>query len=502
MLERLRSLGEIRGFIEEFPHPMIVTRGPLVVSANEAWLSAFGYIRERVEGGPYLDFMPVEERTRLARRAALRDGGPSKVPFSRMTTLALKADGTSTVVHVQPTVLSSDETAPLVLSLVFAMPERDPEIELAELLVATSTSLAKARTVAEVRRFAVTQLAEGGHEAAFFRPNGAPIHPADARLPSHVSQSDLDEAMREGQAIFVGPDAAVPETAIVCIQREAEPELMAITGPRLVSPLRAALRLFAQGVGSALETATLIADLERRNRELSDTRAELVRHERLAALGEMAASVAHEVRNPVGVIANAVSTLRKKRDDRAPQSAELLSIIDEECVRLERMVRDLLEFARPRTVRFTLEALSEIAEEAIATASSQSDPAMRRAEFEIRLAPDMPKVRVDRELLRQALINLLINAAQGNPDGGTIVVRIATRDVGHAVVPSISVEDRGSGIPEDIMGRIFDPFFTTRAQGSGLGLAVVKRIADALRAQIAVESRPGHGSTFTLTFPI
>jgi two-component system sensor histidine kinase HydH len=227
-----------------------------------------------------------------------------------------------------------------------------------------------------------------------------------------------------------------------------------------------------------------------------------MRHERLAALGEMAASVADEVRNPVGVIANAVSTLRKKRDDRAPQSAELLSIIDEECVRLERMVRDLLEFARPRTVRFTLEALSEIAEEAIATASSQSDPAMRRAEFEIRLAPDMPKVRVDRELLRQALINLLINAAQGNPDGGTIVVRIATRDVGHAVVPSISVEDRGSGIPEDIMGRIFDPFFTTRAQGSGLGLAVVKRIADALRAQIAVESRPGHGSTFTLTFPI
>jgi signal transduction histidine kinase len=291
----------------------------------------------------------------------------------------------------------------------------------------------------------------------------------------------------------------VPQGAIIRIQPGTEPELMAIHGPRLVSPLRAALRLFAQGVGSALETASLIADLERRNRELSYTRAELVRHERLAALGEMAASVAHEVRNPVGVIANAVSTIRRRRDGETGRS-ELLSIIEEECFRLERMVRDLLEFARPRQVSFMLEALSEIAEEAIAVTSSQSDPAVRRAKFVVEQATDVPKVRVDRDLLRQALVNLLINAAQASPERATVVVRIGSEKIGDAVTPSISVIDRGCGIPEDSVGRIFDPFFTTRAQGSGLGLAVVKRIVDALRAEISVEGKAGHGATFTLNF--
>jgi len=499
MLERLRSLEVARDFIEEFGHPMIVTRGPLVLAVNEAWISAFGYSRESVEGRPYLTFFPVEERARMARRAELRAREPGKHPISNLTTLALKADGTSTVVHVQPTVLPTDDGPPMVLNLVYAMPERDPELELAELLVATSTSLARARTVDEVRQFAVSQLANGGHVAAFFRPDGAAIYPHDATLPAHVGRGEIDEALREGQAIFVGPEAVVPEGAIIRIQRGTEPELMAISGPRLVSPLRAALRLFAQGVGSALETATLIADLERRNRELSHARAELVRHERLAALGEMAATVAHEVRNPVGVIANAVSTIRRQRDSENGRG-ELLSIIDEECSRLERMVRDLLEFARPRQVSFRLEPLSEIAEEAIAVASSQSDPAVRRAKFEVELAPDVPKARVDRELLRQALVNLLINAAQASPERATVVVRIASDKVGDEVTPSISVIDRGCGIPEDIVGRIFDPFFTTRAQGSGLGLAVVKRIVDALRAEISVAGKAGHGATFTLNF--
>ncbi len=157
MLERLRKLEAAREFIEEFEHPMILTRGPMVVAVNEAWISAFGYSRETIEGRHYLGFMPVEERARMARRAELRDRDPGKVAISPMTTLALRADGTSTVVHVQPTVLPTDDGPPLVLNLLFAAAERDPEIELAELLVATSTSLARARTVIEVRQFALRQ---------------------------------------------------------------------------------------------------------------------------------------------------------------------------------------------------------------------------------------------------------------------------------------------------------------------------------------------------------
>jgi two-component system, NtrC family, sensor histidine kinase HydH len=413
--------------------------------------------------------------------------------------LALKADGSSTIVHVQPTVLPTEEGPPLVLNLLYATSERSPEFELTELLVATSTALARARTVLEVRQFAVRQLAEGGYVAAFFRLDGAPIHPPGAKLPPHVGIDGLDEGLAQGRTMFVGPDAVVPEAAIILIRRAEESELMAIAGPRLVSPVQAALRLFAQGVGSALETATLIADLERRNRELSDARAEVVRHERLAALGEMAASVAHEVRNPVGVIANSVSTLRRQLDGES-RSTELLSIIDEECSRLERMVRDLLDFARPHRVSFRLENLSEITEEAITVASSQPDPVVRRARFELAQGPDVPRVNVDRDLLRQAIVNLLINAAQASAERATVVVRVFGEPIGGAVLPGISVTDHGCGIPEDILGRIFDPFFTTRAQGSGLGLAVVKKIVDALHAEISVESKAGHGATFTLTF--
>jgi PAS domain S-box-containing protein len=498
MLERLGSVEAIKEFVADFAYPIVVTRGPIVVAVNDAWISIIGFPREQVEGQPYFHFMPPEERQRLIQRETLRMKQPDKIPFSQMTSLALKADGRSTIVHVQPTVLPAAEGERYVINFLFVVPERDAEIELAELLVATSTSLAKARTDVEVRQFAVRQLGEGGYETAFFRRDGSAIYPPDATLPAHVA-SDLEEAVHEERALFVGPELEIPAAVIIPIHRGTDLELLSVAGPRLVTPLRPALRLFAQGVGSALDTAILIADLERRNRELSETRAELVRHERLAALGEMAASVAHEVRNPVGVVSNAVSTLRRRLDGDT-QNSELLSIIDEECIRLERMVRDLLEFARPRTVTFTLEPLTEIAEEAISVVSSQPDPMLRRTRFEIEHDAGTPKVKADRDLLRQALVNLLLNAAQASKEHDIVRVRIAVENDSERQSPSISIVDSGCGIADPIVDRIFDPFFTTRAQGSGLGLAVVKRIVDAIRAEIHVDATPGGGATFRLTF--
>lgn len=500
MLERVGELDAMKQFIAEFKYPIIVTRGATVVAVNDSWLSIFGYEPDAVVGRTYFHFMPPEERTRMMERTALRARAGGTMSFAAMTSLALKADGRATVVHVQPTVVKAVDGEPFVVNFLFVVPERDEEIELAELLVATSTCLASARTILEVREFAVTRLGEGGYSAAFFRRNGTAIYPPDATLPARSDQGALEEAVREERAVFVGADTSLPEGVIVPIQRGVEPELLVMTGARIGTPLRAALDLFAQGVGSALETATLIVDLERRNRELSDTRAELVRHERLAALGEMAASVAHEVRNPVGVISNAVSTLRRRLEG-AGDSGELLSIIDEECLRLARMVRDLLEFANPRPVTLTLEVLSEIAEEAIAVASSQPDCAALRTTFRLELERNVPKISVDGDLLRQALVNLLINAAQASPEQGVVLVRVAAEHA-EAVGPlaSVSVVDRGCGIPDSVVGRIFDPFFTTRAQGSGLGLAVVRRVVDTLGAEILVDSQPGRGTSFRLAF--
>src|SRR4051812_29579028 len=105
MLDRVGSLEALKDFIGAFGYPMVVTRGRVVVAVNEPWLAILGYRREEVEGHPYLDFVPPEERSRIARRADLRATRPEAVPFTSMTSLALKANGRSTVVHVQPTVI-------------------------------------------------------------------------------------------------------------------------------------------------------------------------------------------------------------------------------------------------------------------------------------------------------------------------------------------------------------------------------------------------------------
>ena len=428
MLERLASPEALRELIGDFDCPVVVTRGPLVVAVNEAWLSVMGYPRDQIEGRPYVEFMPPEENTRIMRRAQLRSKNPGTIPFVPMTSLALKADGSATIVHVAPTAIPTGDGEPFVLNLLFVVPERDAEIELAELLVATSSHLVGARTVPDVRRSAVSHLGAGGYAVAFFQRDGRAIHPEDAALPTHTRREDLEEAIAEQRAVFVGPETGSPPAVIVPIRRGKEAELMALAGPRLGTPLRAALKLFAQGVGSALDTASLIVDLERRNHELSETRAELVRRERLAALGEMAASIAHEVRNPVGVISNAVTTLR--RQDAQFDRGELLEIVDEECLRLARMVQDLLDFANPRRVSFTLEALAEIAEEAIGAASAHPDTALRAVKFQLEGTADVPRVSVDRYLLRQALVNLLINAAQASPHHGVVRVRVGLTDRG------------------------------------------------------------------------
>lgn len=116
MLERLGGLDELKQFIATIQHPVVITRGPLIVGVNDAWVAILGYRRDQIEGRPYLDFVPPEERTRLEQRAALHDRTPDKLSFSSMTSLALRADGGSTVLHVQPTVIPSSDGQPFILN--------------------------------------------------------------------------------------------------------------------------------------------------------------------------------------------------------------------------------------------------------------------------------------------------------------------------------------------------------------------------------------------------
>ena len=250
----------------------------------------------------------------------------------------------------------------------------------------------------------------------------------------------------------------------------------------------------ASQVAVAVANARLFEDLKRSYDKLAQTREELVKRERLAALGELSAVVAHEVRNPLGVIFNSLGSLRKAVRGNA-DAEMLLGIVGEESDRLNRIVSDLLDFARPHEASLRLEPLEAVLQSAREASLALTGGSVGIA---IEAAATLPRIAQDARMLRQALINLLVNAVQASPRGTQVVLRAAVEE--HAV--RVEVVDAGKGIPAAHRPRIFQPFFTTKATGTGLGLAVVKRIVEAHRGEVAMSSVEGRGTTFTLRLPL
>lgn len=260
------------------------------------------------------------------------------------------------------------------------------------------------------------------------------------------------------------------------------------------------LELFGHHVGTALTQFRLVEDLRHSFVRLAEAQEDAVQRERLAALGELAAVVAHEVRNPVAVIFNAVAGLRKELSG-AGEAPPLVRVISEEATRLEEMVSDLLDFARPSVPDLETASVEEIARQASQRAL-QAFPEQPR-QIRIAVDPHPPMAMADARLLHQATLNLLINALQASPPSAPVLIRIGREERGEPKVRMVKVEviDHGPGIAPDTTERIFQPFFTTKAKGSGLGLAVVKKVVDAHHGEVRVDSTPGHGSTFTLWIP-
>jgi signal transduction histidine kinase len=245
-------------------------------------------------------------------------------------------------------------------------------------------------------------------------------------------------------------------------------------------------------VGVAVDNARLYENLRESYAALARAQEQLIQQERLAALGQLAAVVAHEVRNPLGVVFNSLGSLRRMLQPHGDPKM-LLDIIGEEADRLNRIVGDLLDFARPAPAALRPEPLDRVVDDAAQSAGIGS-----RIRFERDVAPDLPPVPMDARLMRQAILNLLTNAVQAMPAGGSLT--ISARLDGDAV--RLEIADTGSGIPEEERPRIFEPFFTTRPTGTGLGLAVVKRILDDHHATITVEAGDPRGSRFVVRLPV
>jgi PAS domain S-box-containing protein len=237
-----------------------------------------------------------------------------------------------------------------------------------------------------------------------------------------------------------------------------------------------------------------ITEQERAREELARVQEQLFKRERFAALGELAAIVAHEIRNPISIIHNALTTLRKNP---APSDKNmLLGIVEDETTRLQRTVRDLLDFTRPMTPAFETCDLASVVQEALTAAVSEHREATNiRVSFTATASNfDMD---VDRQMIHRIVVNLVANAFQAMPMGGELSVELGRCDEG----VELAIADTGPGISSDVAAHIFEPFFTTRPTGTGLGLALVKRMVEMHRGKIAVAPGPKGGARFVVTLP-
>jgi signal transduction histidine kinase len=254
-----------------------------------------------------------------------------------------------------------------------------------------------------------------------------------------------------------------------------------------------------RGISTGVLVSVGIAWLILRNRRRYENRMmalqqELIRKERLAAIGELARGVAHEIRNPLAGIGGALTMLAREipPDD---DTQEMMDEVQKQVHRMEHLVQDLLAYARPGPVHPEWTNLHSILKQA-ATSISQL-PATPEADLVMALDPLLPEIYTEPRELEHALENLLMNAFQAVAEGGKIEVRTwRNRDGVH-----ISISDDGAGMDADVRDKIFEPFFTTKARGTGLGLSLVRRAVDSCGGKISVESTPGRGTTFDLTLP-
>jgi signal transduction histidine kinase len=228
------------------------------------------------------------------------------------------------------------------------------------------------------------------------------------------------------------------------------------------------------------------------------------RRERLTALGRLSTVIAHEIRNPLMIIKTAIRTLRQEGLAEG-ERREALRDIDGEVGRLNHLVDDVLDFARPIQFEFATVDVNEVCQ----AAASGAMTGIARWKVRLLLDPTLPRIVTDRERLRGALVNILTNARhaleardpfvaaapEGEPD-----LQVVTGPAGRGHV-LITVKDRGVGIPPENLPRVWEPYFTTRRGGTGLGLAIVKNVVEALGGTIAIDSRPTSGTDIRIELP-
>lgn len=267
--------------------------------------------------------------------------------------------------------------------------------------------------------------------------------------------------------------------------------LVAMTVNRFVMDYRVQVRRYQ----------LLSQSLSEANRSLRQAQEEARRAERLAALGQLSAGLAHEIRNPLGVIKGSAEILNQKLSGSDELAKELCGYIYTEVNRLSALVGRFLDFARPSQLNIKPEDVPALMEKCLKTVAEQG--ATANITIVRDYAPSLPKALIDVEVCEQAFTNLLLNACEAMGGDGQLTIRIAQAKAGSEPTGEVAVEiaDSGPGIPAEIKEQVFNPFFTTKKSGVGLGLAIVSKIVDAHGGAVKLVSPHGQGACFRVTLP-
>ena len=267
------------------------------------------------------------------------------------------------------------------------------------------------------------------------------------------------------------------------------------------------MMVFAQQAGLAIHNAFMYQELktfsqqmeekiQKTSSDLSKTEAQLIRSEKLAALGQLAAGIAHEIRNPltsINILIHSLTENLPTEDSRW----EDLKVIEEEILRINEIVDQFLRFAKPAPPLLVKAEVVSIVEETLQLLRPQIEKQRILVQKEFQ---SLPPILMDREQMKQVILNLLLNGVQAMPKGGHLSLKGHIPEGDHWI--KLSIQDSGIGIPPEDIGRLFDPFFSTKEGGVGLGLSIAHRIIDQHRGKIEVESTLGKGTLFTVWLPV
>jgi two-component system sensor histidine kinase HydH len=235
--------------------------------------------------------------------------------------------------------------------------------------------------------------------------------------------------------------------------------------------------------------------IELRAQERLRLKEQLNRAAHLSALGEMAAVISHEIRNPLGIIRSSAELLKKKMVGFDPNNT-IPDIVIEESSRLNNIITDFLKYARPRPPRLAPCRIEDVLEKNLTFLSTQLEG--KGYSVLKTIGDNLPAVTADADMLYQAFLNIFINALQAMPDGGQIILQVQAK----TGVLEVIIADQGSGVPQEILGKVWDPFFTTKDKGTGLGLGIVKNIVDAHGGDIFIENTSNGGARFIIHLPL